>query len=141
MPPTPLSLASPETVQRPEPGNVDSRTIIASPLADQISGPMMQQQQQAQESNLIQKVVMPILQRIAERKKSTDPKGSSELYKMISSLVKAIPPVAPPNMSPGGMTRMAGALPQPGGPPMMGGSPPPPVGGTGSPLSGPMAGM
>jgi hypothetical protein len=138
-PPPPM--ASPETRQAPAPGNVDSRTILSSPLADQMSGPMMQQQVLAQESKMMTSLVMPIIQRIADRKKETDPKGSAELYKILGQLVKAVPPVAMPPTSPGGMARAAQGLPQPGGPPAMGGGPPPPAGPAGPPLSGPMPGM
>jgi hypothetical protein len=134
-------MASPEVIQRPSPGNIDSRTILASPLADQMAGPMMQQQQMASESKLMHGVVIPIIQKIANRKQDSDPKGAAELFSILSKLVKAVPPVTPPPTSPGGMATAAGALPQPGGPPAMGGGPPPPVGGTGSPLSGPMARM
>jgi hypothetical protein len=141
MPSMPPSLSSPSTVQHPSPGNVDSRTILASPLADQMAGPMMQQQVLAQESKLIQGLVLPILMKIANRKKETDPKGSADMFKMIADLVKTNPPVTPPPTAAGGMASAASGLPQPGGPPSSGGSPPPPVGGTGSPLSGPMPGM
>jgi len=140
-PAMPPPMASPETFQRPAPGNVDSRTILASPLADQLSGPMMQQQAMMQEAKLIHTVVIPIIQKIANRKQDTDPKGSAELFVMLGKLVKAVPPVRPPPTTFGGMQGAAQGLPQPGGPPPMGGGPPPPVSGTGQPLSGPMTGM
>jgi hypothetical protein len=141
MPGPPPSMLPPGMARGPAPGNVDSRTIISSPLADQLSGPMMQQQALAQESKLIHTVVIPIIQKIANRKQDVDPKGSAELFAMLGKLVKAVPPVSPPPMTPGGMTQAAGALPQPGGPPQMGGGPPPPAGPAGPPLSGPMSGM
>jgi hypothetical protein len=103
---------------------------------------MMERQAMAQEANLIHKVVIPIIQKIANRKQGADPKGSAELFAMLGKLVKAVPPVQRPPTSMGGMQAAAKGLPsQASGPPPMGGSPPPPVGGTGQPLSGPMAGM
>jgi hypothetical protein len=139
MPSPPPPMSSPEMSHPPEPGNVDSRTILSSPLADQMSGPMMLQQVQAQEAKMMQGLVMPIIQKIADRKRDTDPKGAAELYAILGKLIKVVPPVAAPPTSPGGMTRAAGALPA--GPLLQGGGPPPPVGGTGPPLSGPMPGM
>lgn len=141
MPSPPPSLASPETVQRAAPGNVDSRTILSSPLADQMAGPMMAQQQQAQNSKMIHGLVIPILQKIANQTRESDPKGAATLFKNVADLTQKFPPVQMPPTSPGGMAHAAQGMPQPGSPPLMGGGPPPPAGPAGPPLSGPMPGM
>lgn len=137
MPPPPS--APPEMQSPPSPGGVNANTIVSSPLADQVSGPLMQQQQAAQESKLIHGVVIPIIQKIANGKQASDPKGAAELFNMLGKLVKAVPPVQPPPVGPGGP--MAAAKGLPSGPPSMGSAPPAPAGPGGSPLSGSMGGM
>lgn len=134
-------MASPETFQRPAPGNVDSRTLLSSPLADRISGPLMQQQVMAQQAKMMHQMAVPIIMQIARSRQESDPKSSSKLFKIVGDLVAAVPPVQPPPTSPGGMARATAGMPMPGGQPGMGGPPPPVAGTAGSTLSGPMGAM
>ena len=135
-------MAPPEMTERPAPGNVDSRTLISSPLADRIGGPLMEQQEMAKEAQMLHKMAVPVILQIARRRQERDPKSSAKLYKIAGDLVQAVPPVQPPPTSLGGMSRMTGGMPpMPGGAPGGSGAPPAPVPGTGSTLSGPLAGM
>src|SRR5262245_44199726 len=86
-PVAPTRLSAPETLMRPQPGGADGRTVLASPLADRVAGPLMQQQQQAQWAKQLT-IARQMIEGVARAMMGTDPKTASELLSVLSKLTK-----------------------------------------------------
>jgi hypothetical protein len=132
----PGRMASPETTMRPVPGGAEGRTVLSSPLADRLGGPLMQQQKMQATSRQFQ-MALQMLRAVADSFRDTDPKMAGKLYNSIGGLMKAFPPVQPAPTSVPGVGQLASQMPAQGGMPRPG--IPPAVPGT-SPLSGPLQG-
>lgn len=127
-------MASPETTA-PGPGP-ESRTLLASPVADRLAGPL----QTMQRMQGFQKAAMSIraaMQMLARQMADLDPRGAAKLEQDAARLLNLFPAVQPP-ANPAAVQSMAASLPGGQGPvPAM---PPPPVPGT-SPQAGPLSGL
>lgn len=122
------------------PGGAEGRTVLNSPLAERLGGPLQLQQQQQQLGRMAG-IARQMLQGIARALADTDPKRAAEFETIGAKLLKMIPPSQGAPTSPVGVQGMAQRMPQggPGPGQMPTGTPPPPAGG--SALSGPAAGM
>ena len=138
MAPTPR-MASPETVMRPpSPSSPDSRTVLASPLADRLGGPLQQQQRMAQLTKMVGWATK-LLGQVANQVMDTSPKQASELKQIEAKLIRWFPPQPGPPTSPAGVQGMAARMPMSGGGAGPAGAMPPAAGG--APMSGPMPGL
>lgn len=119
---TPIS--SPETNMAMAPGSIspEVNTILASPLADRLIGPIMEMQQM-QKMAKTGDMVRTVLQSMAKQIISVDPKKASDLEQLAAKLIKLLP--MPGGMpSPGAMQKDLG----PSGTAGMPQFPPPAVG-------------
>ncbi len=128
----PGRMAPPETVMRPQPGGVEGRTVMASPLADRLGGPLQMMQQMQQEQRQLG-MMTQMLSVMARNTADQDPKRAADFYRVIADIQKRLMRPSPgPPTSPAGVQGMAGRLPMSGAPGQ--GGPPPAAGG--APLSG-----
>jgi len=104
---------------------------MASPMADRISGHLMQQQEDAKMAKIAQ-LVQQGLGLLENHKAMTDPKAAVTLGTLAAKLHAMFPKQAGPP-GPQGAQQMAGQIPQPPGGPQGSaqGFPPPPVPGAG----------
>lgn len=139
----PARMAPPETAQRPMPGGAEGRTVLSSPLAERLGGPLMQAQKM-QQIGRIANIARMALQSIAKAIQDTNPKMAAEYETMAAKLLRVSPPQPGPPTSPQGVGQMAQQMPAAGGGPNPA-MPPPAMGGMGggplSPLSAPMRGV
>jgi hypothetical protein len=128
-PMAPGRMASPETVMRPMPGQVEGRTVMNSPLAERLGGPLQQMQQLQQQSRMAG-IARTMIDTLSKSFVDSNPKLASELQIMSAKLLKTLPPQPAPPTTPTAVQGVAGQLPMggPGGP--VGQMPPPAVGGT-----------
>jgi hypothetical protein len=121
LPPMQQQMSSPETFlggKTPEPA-----TIMASPLADRMSGLLMQRQQQAVFARVAE-TIRNGLKLLAQIKQATDPKQSAQIERMAAQLLQMFPPVVVPSSEGqiGGLMQGAPQMPMQG----MGSPLPPP---------------
>lgn len=116
----------------PTPGP-ESRTLLASPIADRVAGPIMQMQRMEALTKAVGALRQGI-QLIARMAVDVNPRGARELEKMAAQLLTLFPTPGRPPQSAGAVEQLTQSLPQGRGGPI--GQMPPPAVSPGMPLSG-----
>jgi len=127
-------MASPETTSAINPlsPSPEAGTVLASPLADRLIGPLMEMQQQ-QKMGQQGQAIRAMLKMLASQMMDKDPRAAQQLEQLAAKLITLLPQGGAPPTTPNKMAGAAGRMPSAA----MGSFPPPAVSPPGAmPLGG-----